>query len=60
MLYNSIKYEEVIVLCYCDFKYSNNNIFLVGFDSLTKNKFQKGFLDLKIFSLDGTPGSHTQ
>jgi tripartite ATP-independent transporter DctP family solute receptor len=45
----------VIVLYYCDFKYTNNNIFILGFDSLTKNKIQNGFLELKIFSSDGTP-----
>jgi len=42
-------------LCYYDFKYSNNRIFILGFDSLTKNKIQNGFLELKIFSSDGTP-----
>jgi len=42
-------------LYYWDFKYSKDNIFTLSFDIFTKNKVQKGFLDVKIFSSNGTP-----
>ncbi|MGB4437771.1 MAG: TRAP transporter substrate-binding protein [Sedimentibacter sp.] len=40
---------------YCDFKYSKNNVLILSSDIFTKNKIQKGLLDIKIFSFDGTP-----
>jgi len=42
-------------LYYCDFKYSKNNVFILSSDTFTKNKNQKGLLDIKLFSFDGTP-----
>jgi tripartite ATP-independent transporter DctP family solute receptor len=45
----------VLLLYYCDFKYSKDNIFILGSDIFTKNKIQKGLLEVKIFSSDGTP-----
>lgn len=38
---------------YYDYKYSNNNIFILSFDILEKNIIRKSFLDIKIFSQDG-------
>ena len=40
---------------YCDFKYSKDNIFILSSDIVTKNKTQKGLMEVKIFSSDGTP-----
>lgn len=40
---------------YCDFEYSKNNVFMLSLDILKKNKIQKGFIDVKIFSTNGTP-----
>lgn len=38
-----------------DYMYSKDNVFILSLDIVAKNKIQKGLLDLKIFSCDGTP-----
>lgn len=40
---------------YCDFKYSKDSIFVLSSDIITKNKIQKGLIEVKIVSYDGTP-----
>ncbi len=40
---------------YCDYKYSDSNIFILSFDNIVKNNIQKSFLDIKIFSHNGKP-----
>jgi len=41
-------------LDYSDFKYSKDNALILSSDTLVKNEIQKGLLDIKIFSFDGT------
>lgn len=57
--YNNILVEynkkEVLFLNCCDFRYSKDNIFMLSTDIFTKDEIQKGYLDVKIFSYDGTP-----
>ena len=43
----------MLLLYYSDFKYSKDNNFIL--DIFTKNKIQKGSLEVKVFSFDGTP-----
>lgn len=40
---------------YCDFKYYKDDAFILSSDILSKNKIQKGLLDIKILSCEGTP-----
>ncbi len=40
---------------YCNFKYSKDNVFVLSSDIFTKNKIQKGLIEVKIFSSDGMP-----
>jgi len=42
-------------LYYCDYLYWKDSAFILSSDIFTKNKIQKGLLDIKIFSCDGTP-----
>ena len=45
----------MLLLYYCDFKYLKDSIFILSFDIVTKNKIQKGLIEVKIVSSDGTP-----
>ncbi|MDF2676166.1 MAG: TRAP-type transport system, periplasmic component, predicted N-acetylneuraminate-binding protein [Bacillota bacterium] len=38
-----------------EFKYSKDDIFILSLDTKSKNKNEKGFLDVKIYSRDKTP-----
>lgn len=38
-----------------DYMYSKDSVFILSLDIFAKNKIQKGLLDVKIFSCDGTP-----
>lgn len=39
---------------YCDYMYSKDSAFILSIDIFTKNKIQKGLVDVKIFSCDGS------
>lgn len=47
--------KEVRTLNFYDFKYSKDDIFILSMDTKTKNKNDKGFLDVKIYSWDKKP-----
>lgn len=47
--------KEVLTLNFYDFKYSKDDIFILSMDTKTKNKNEKGFLDVKIYSRDKKP-----
>lgn len=40
---------------YCDYMYSKDSAFILSLDMFNKNKNQKGILDLKIFTCEGSP-----